>query len=53
MVKNMFSHILICMLDEVIQIDSSLAFKQKNLPLPPKVKSSNPKGKQYPYDAIL
>jgi hypothetical protein len=54
MVKNTFSHIFICMLDEIIKKnDFNLALKQKNLYLPPKMKNSNAKGKQYPYDVIL
>jgi hypothetical protein len=36
------------MFDEFIKTDSSLAFKPKNLSLPPKIKSSNLKRKAIP-----
>jgi len=42
------------MLNEIIKKnDFNLTLKQKKLFSPPKIKSSNLKGKQYPYDGIL
>jgi hypothetical protein len=42
------------MLDEIITKKKNHEFKQKkNLSLPPKNKSSNLEGKQYPYEGIL
>jgi hypothetical protein len=42
------------MLDEIIKkINSSLAFKPKNLSLPPKIRNSNLERKQYPHEGIL
>jgi hypothetical protein len=42
------------MFDEIIFLnDYSLTLKQKNLSLPPKIKSSNLERKQYPYEGIL
>jgi len=54
MVKNAFSHILLCMLGEIIKKMFLILFlNKKNLYLPPKMKNSNPKGKKYPYDVII
>ncbi len=53
-VTNAFSHILICMFDEIIKkIDSNLAFKLNNLSLTQKITSSNLEGNQYPHEGIL
>jgi hypothetical protein len=42
------------MFDEIMFLnDYSFVFKQKNLSLPPKIKSSNLERKQYPYEGIL
>jgi hypothetical protein len=46
MARNAFSHILIFMLDEIIKKMILVLFSnKKKLSLPPKIKSSNLKGK--------
>ncbi len=53
-VRNTFSHTLICMFDEIMKkIILALHPKPKNLSLPPKIRSSNLEGKQYLHEDIM
>jgi len=53
-VRNTFSHILICMFDEIIKtLILILHSNQKTSLYPQKITSSNLEGKQYPHEGCL